>query len=75
MENIAEYWSYYGQGWTAWNKYFASNWTEKGSNPYKEDSDEWKAWNRGWNMNDKGTFTGNDNGCISCGFHERNCIC
>ena len=70
------YWTIFSEGWSKWNIYFESNWKEKPSNPYEIESEEWKAWNRGWNLNVKGVARKDSCGqCWSCGSSSRNCIC
>jgi hypothetical protein len=68
MENTN--WSIFSEGWNAWNIQIET--AIKEVNPYEIDSDNWKHWNRGYNLNTKGVFVDNDF-CNSCG--GRNCIC
>lgn len=47
-------WKAYKEGWEAWEKYYASEFKVKTTNPYKQDTAKFYSWNRGWNYNQKG---------------------
>ena len=66
-------WTIFSEGWSKWNIYFESNWMEKPLNPYEKESDDWRAWNKGWNLNNKGTDLHYKDFCESCG--STSCIC
>ena len=44
----------YAEGFKAWYEHARRNYISSISNPYPKESNEWKNWNKGWNINQKG---------------------